>query len=74
MIRDIKDITSFKWGTVKELDPLRVKLDGDTDLLGFTPDSLVDPASLIVGDRVRVELSLRTAVVHGRMYPRKEAP
>lgn len=69
MIRDVKDITSFKWGTVSSKGPLKVTLDGDTAPLAMTPDSLIDPANLAVGDRVRVELTQRKAVVHGKAYP-----
>lgn len=66
MIRDIKDMTSFKWATVRGTGPLQVQLDGDADPLALIPDSLVDPTLLKVGDRVRVELSLRKVVVHGK--------
>lgn len=65
MIRDIKDITSFKWATVTGVSPLAIKLDGDSTPLALIPDSLVDPLELAVGDRVRVEMSLRKCVVHG---------
>jgi len=64
-IRDIKDITSFKWGTIVDTDPIQLRLDGDESPLSLTPDSLVDPLGLASGDRVRVELSLRKAVIHG---------
>lgn len=62
---DVKDITSFKWATVVANVPLSVKLDGDSAPLALVPDSLVDPLTLVPGDRVRVELSLRRAIVHG---------
>jgi hypothetical protein len=65
VITDIKDITSFKWATVVGTVPLSIQLDGDTAPLALVPDSLIDPRSLVPGDRVRVELSLRKAVVHG---------
>ena len=65
MIDDIKDITSFKWATVRANNPLSIQLDGDTSPMALIPDSLIDPLSLAVGDRVRVELSLRKVVVHG---------
>lgn len=64
-IQDLSDITSFKWAAVTANSPLRIKMDGDTAALAITPDSLVDPLTLSVGDRVRVELSLRKIVVHG---------
>lgn len=65
MITDVKDITSFKWATVTGVNPLAIRLDGDTAALALIPDSLIDPLSLAIGDRVRVELSLRKCVIHG---------
>jgi len=59
-------MTSFKWATVTAVGPLRVRFDGDTTALAFTPDSLVDPAALSVSDRVRCELSDRRVVIVGR--------
>ncbi|QKN87721.1 tail fiber [Microbacterium phage Ixel] len=64
-IQTLGDITSFKWGTITALSPLAVKLDGDTAALSLIPDTLVDPTTLWVGARVRVELSLRRVVIHG---------
>lgn len=64
-IQNVSDITSFKWGVITALSPLAVKLDGDTAALALIPDSLVDPTTLWVGARVRVELSLRRVVIHG---------
>jgi hypothetical protein len=64
-ITDLRDITSFKWATVATSNPLSIKLDGDSAPLALIPDSLVDPLTLVPGDRVRVELSLRKAVIHG---------
>lgn len=66
MIKDVKDLTSFKWATVRSVNPISVQLDGDPAPLALIPDCLVDPASLTVGNRVRVELSLRKVVIHGR--------
>lgn len=65
MITDIKDLTSFKWATVTGINPIAIKLDGDTAPLALIPETLVDPARLRVNDRVRVELSLRKVVIHG---------
>lgn len=65
MITNARDITSFKWATVKGLSPVSIQMDGDTAPLALIPDSLVDPQTLSVGDRVRVELSLRKVVIHG---------
>lgn len=64
-IQTVSDITSFKWGTITALSPLAVKLDGDSAALSLIPDTLVDPTTLWVGARVRVELSLRRVVIHG---------
>jgi len=54
------------WGTVTEVSPLRIRLDGDTAALSMTPDSLLDPLGVAVSDRVRVELSGNRVVVLGR--------
>ncbi len=58
-------MSSFVWGTVTAVSPLRVRLDGDVDALAFTPESLIDPAALAVDDRVRVEVSRRRVLIHG---------
>lgn len=58
-------MTTFKWGTVVSTGPVAVQLDGDSSPLAVEPDSLVDPLSLAVGHRVRVELSGRRAIIHG---------
>lgn len=60
---------SMRWAKVTGTTPLRVQLDGDTSPIGFAPDSLVDPAELNVGDRVRCEISARRLIIHGRSYP-----
>lgn len=65
-VNSLKDMTSFKWATVRGVSPLSIQLDGDPAPLALIPDSLIDPLSLIIGDRVRVELSLRKVVIHGR--------
>ena len=49
------------------MSPLRIKLDGDTSAIPVTPDSLTDPATLVVDDRVRTELSGNRLVVLGRV-------
>lgn len=64
-VTSIQDMTSFKWATVTGTVPLAIQLDGDSSPLALIPDSLIDPLSLTVGDRVRVELSVRKVVVHG---------
>lgn len=73
MITDVKDLTSFKWATVTGINPLAIKLDGDTTPLALIPESLVDPRMLYVGDRVRVELSLRKVVIHGTSQGGRES-
>lgn len=56
----------MKWATVTDDSPLRIRLDGDTDALPYTPDALVDPAALAVDDRVRCELADRRVVIVGK--------
>lgn len=58
-------MTEFRWGTITDESPLRVQLDGDAAELPLTPDSLIDPATLSVDDRVRCEISRRRVVIHG---------
>lgn len=54
-----------RWGTITQMSPLRVKLDGDDTALPVTPASLV-PASLTrVGSRVWTVLNGRQLVVIG---------
>jgi hypothetical protein len=62
----VSDETSFKWATVTNLEPLAIRLDGDSAQLAMIPDSLVDPRSLRENDRVRVELSKRKCIIHGK--------
>lgn len=57
--------SQFTWATVTGIAPLRIKLDGDSTALPFTPDSLVDPAALAVDDRVRCEIKDRRPIVLG---------
>lgn len=57
-------MTVFRWGTITDDSPLRVRLDGDSNELPFTPDSGVDPAQLQVGDRVRCEISGGRVNIH----------
>lgn len=57
--------STFTWGTVTALGPLRVKLDGDSAAIPVTPDCLVDPLTLAVSTRVRCELTNNRLVVHG---------
>lgn len=65
---------TMKWATVTDDSPLRIRLDGDSDPLPFTPDSLIDPAALAVDDRVRCELADRRVVIVGRSGGIQSAP
>jgi hypothetical protein len=60
-------MSTFTWGTVTSLAPLRVQLDGDTAPIPFSLDSLIDPAMLSVSDRVRIDMGSRHPVIVGRM-------
>lgn len=53
---------SWRWGTIQSVTPLRVRLDGDTEALTGTPDTLT-PVHL--GDRVRVHVYNRRATIIG---------
>lgn len=55
---------AFKWATVTEASPLRIRLDGDEAALLGTPMTML--SGLVVGDRVRVELQGTMAVITGR--------
>lgn len=54
---------NFRWATVTQTGPLRVRLDGDSDPLPFTPDNLVGPVP--VGTRVWCELFGRRVIAIG---------
>ena len=56
--RDPADPNLTVWATVTAISPVRIKLDGETNPLPFTPDSLV--ANLNVNDRVLVMLLTNT--------------
>lgn len=56
---------SFKWATVTAVAPLRIRLDGDTNALPVTPDSLVKPANLAIGVRVWVQSYRKRVYVLG---------
>lgn len=54
----------WRWGTIWSLDPLRVRLDGDTEPLNGTPSRLV--TYLAIGSRVYVHVRQgRTPVIVG---------
>jgi hypothetical protein len=67
--------TRWMWATVTTAGAaFRIRLDGDTNPLPYTPDSLIDPLALTVGTRVRCELTDRRVVVHGRSKGGGEMP
>lgn len=53
---------SWRWGRIVSVNPLRVQLDGDTEPLTATPDSLV---WCVTGDRVRCHVYNRRVTVMG---------
>jgi hypothetical protein len=55
---------SWRWATVTQASPLRVRLDGDADPLDLTPDTLT--TDLLVADRVYCHLAGGRVVVFGR--------
>lgn len=64
-MRSDEPVSKFRWATVTQVSPLRIRLDGDTDELPVTPDSLVAPAALAVNVRVWVQLYGRRLIVLG---------
>jgi hypothetical protein len=56
---------SYRWATVVLLDPLRVRLDGETDAMRATPETLVRPDRLAVGCRVWVQFHQRRVTILG---------
>ena len=54
---------SWTWAVVTQADPLRVRLEHDTDPLNLTPDSLV--GGVVVGRRVWVQMTGGRVIVHG---------
>ena len=57
---------AFKRAIVTAVGPLRILIDGDTVPIPFTPKSLIDPATLTVGDVVHADQSGHRLVVLGR--------
>lgn len=58
--------TRWTWATVTTAGAgFRIRLDGDTTALGYTPDTLVAGTSLTLGTRVRCEITDRRVIVHG---------
>lgn len=68
VIQSASDIPTFKWGTITGVNPIRVKLDGDSAALALIPDSI--NGEYLTGDRVRVELSKNRVIIHGTATPR----
>ena len=58
---------TFKRAIVTAVGPLRILIDGDTEPIPFTPKSLIDPATLTVGDVVHANQSGHRLVVLGRV-------
>ena len=56
--------SSWRWATVTQASPLRIKFDGQSAPLPVTPDTLV--GGLVVGDRVWVQIYGRRPIIHGR--------
>lgn len=74
--RDLGDL--WRWATVTELGPLRIRLDNDEEPLEGSPTTLVDPQTLEIGSRVYVQLRGsksaseqvgRRALVIGKGFP-----
>lgn len=58
----------YRWATVQGLDPLIIRLDGDTEDLAISPDSLVSEDDLIVGARVWCQIYGLYVVILGSSY------
>ena len=56
--------SSFRWATVTQASPLRVRLDGDTLALPITPDTLV--AGLAINNRVWCQIYGRRLILLGK--------
>ena len=56
---------SWRWGTIVSGNPVRVRLDGDSEPSLATPDCLVP---VTTGDRVRVQIANRRMTVFGKLY------
>ena len=54
---------TLKRAIVTSVGPLRIKIDGDTEPIPFTPKSGIDPATLAVGDVVHADQSGHRLVV-----------
>ena len=54
-LEEEKPTNRFVWAWVMSVDPLRIRLDGETETLPVLPDLLVNKAVLRVGTRVWVQ-------------------
>lgn len=59
-----QSLSAFRWATVTQVSPLRIRLDGDTAELALTPESLLQVV-LEVDQRVWVQLYGRRVIVLG---------
>jgi len=57
--------STFRWATITDLSPLRVRLDGESVELPITPECLVHPSVLTEGARVWVQLFGSRLLIHG---------
>lgn len=64
LINAPQESDAWRWGNVVGVSPVRVRLDGDSEPLGVTPDVL---CRVQVGDRVRVQISNRRMVIVGKL-------
>lgn len=53
----------WSWATVTSINPIKVRIDGDSAPLSATPDALYKGAT--IGHRVWVQLSGRRVIIHG---------
>jgi len=59
-----KDI-NFRWGTVTDDSPLRVRLDGEDTELPMTPESLIEVRTPAIGTRVWVQIFGQRVIILG---------
>jgi hypothetical protein len=62
---DDKPHDRWRWATITDASPLRLRFDGDTTEIDVT-DTLVDPLSLVVSDRVWCQVFGRRIIVLGK--------
>lgn len=62
---DDKPHDRWRWATITDASPLRLRFDGDTTEIDVT-DTLVDPLSLAVDDRVWCQVFGRRIIVLGK--------